>query len=282
MGVMNRLWLAIAVMVLGAASALPDAEAARLGGGRAIGTQRSVTAPPQAVPAKPAQQAAPAAAPATSGSKWMPILGGLALGGLLGAMFAGSPILSTLLSAMLIGLLVFAALAVFRMLRAPRAEPARPLQYAGLGSETVAAPPPSQASGFDARAVAGAPRAGIPAGFDVAAFLRAAKSNFIKMQIANDTGNLDELREVTTPDMYAVLGEDLRSRGAQQTDVVTLNADLLEVATEGDRHWASVRFSGLVSEAPGAAPAGFEEVWNLSKPVDGSSGWQLAGIQQMH
>lgn len=277
---MGRLWLAIAAVILGVVLALPDAEARRLGGGRTIGAQRNVTAAPQATPAKPAQQAAPAAAAGT-GSKWMPILGGLALGGLLGAMFADSPILSTLLSALLIGLLVFAALALIRMLRAPRAE-ARPLQYAGLGSETVAAPPPSQATGFDVRAAAGAPRDGIPAGFDVAGFLRAAKSNFIKLQIANDTGKLEELREVTTPEMYAVLSEDLRSRGAQQTDVVMLNADLLEVATEGERHWASVRFSGLASEAPGAAPAGFEEVWNLSKPVDGSSGWQLAGIQQMH
>mgnify|MGYP001618227673 FL=1 len=68
----------------------------------------------------------------------------------------------------------------------------------------------------------------------------------------------------------------------QHTDVVTLNADLLEVATEGDKHWASVRFSGLVREEPGQAPAPFEEVWNLSKPLDGSSGWLLAGIQQMH
>jgi predicted lipid-binding transport protein (Tim44 family) len=280
MSVMGRLWLAVAAVILGVAIALPDAEAARLGGGRTIGAQRNVTVPPQATPAKPVQQAAPGAA-ATTGSKWMPILGGLALGGLLGAMFAGSPILSTFLSAMLVALLVFAALALIRMLRAPRAE-ARPLQYAGLGSETVAAPPPSQATGFDVRAAAGAPRAGIPAGFDVAGFLRAAKSNFIKLQIANDTGKLEELREVTTPEMYAVLSEDLRSRGAQQTDVVTLNADLLEVATEGERHWASVHFSGLVSEAPGAAPASFEEVWNLSKPVDGSSGWQLAGIQQMH
>ena len=277
---MGRLWMAIAAVILGVAIALPDAEARRLGGGRTIGAQRNVTTAPQATPAKPAQQAAPAAA-TTTGSKWMPILGGLALGGLLGAMFADSPILSTIVSAMLIGLLVFAALALIRMLRAPRAE-ARPLQYAGLGSETVAAPPPSQATGFDVRASAGAPRAGIPAGFDVGGFLRAAKSNFIKLQIANDTGKLDELREVTTPEMYAVLSEDLRSRGAQQTDVVTLNADLLEVATEGGRHWASVRFSGLVSEAPGAAPASFEEVWNLSKPVDGSSGWQLAGIQQTH
>ena len=69
---------------------------------------------------------------------------------------------------------------------------------------------------------------------------------------------------------------------AQHTDVVSLNADLLEVATEQDGHWASVRFSGTVRETPGAAPVGFEEVWNLVKPAQGSSGWLLAGIQQMH
>jgi predicted lipid-binding transport protein (Tim44 family) len=278
---MGRLWMVIAAVVLGIVIALPDAEARRLGGGRTIGAQRNVTAPPaQAVPAKPAQ-AAPAAAPATAGSKWLPMLGGLAIGGLLGAMFADSPILSTLVSAMLIGLLVFAALALFRMLRAPRVQP-RPLQYAGLGNETVAAPPPSQAAGFDMPAGGRSQRPGIPLGFDVSGFLRAAKTNFIRLQVANDTGSVEELREFTTPEMYAVLAEDARSRGAQQTEVVTLNADLLEVATEGDRHWASVRFSGLVSEAPGAAPGGFEEVWNLVKPVDGSGGWQLAGIQQMH
>jgi predicted lipid-binding transport protein (Tim44 family) len=64
--------------------------------------------------------------------------------------------------------------------------------------------------------------------------------------------------------------------------VVALNADLLEVTAEGDKYWASVRFSGMIREAPGTAPGGFEEVWNLVKPADGSSGWLLAGIQQMH
>jgi len=28
-------------------------------------------------------------------------------------------------------------------------------------------------------------------------------------------------------------------------------------------------------------PESFQEVWNLSKPVNGSSGWMLAGIQQL-
>ncbi|MDA1117040.1 MAG: Tim44-like domain-containing protein [Proteobacteria bacterium] len=172
-----------------------------------------------------------------------------------------------------------AALALLRMLRAPRAAPP-PLQYGGLGNETVAAPPPSQAAGFDPQFAGVRARPNAPEGFDVASFLRAAKSNFIRLQIANDSGQLEQLRDVTTPQMFEALRQD--AGVGQQTDVVTLNADLLEAVTEGDRHCASVRFSGLVRETPGAEPASFEEVWNLIKPVDGSSGWQLAGIQQMH
>jgi len=29
-------------------------------------------------------------------------------------------------------------------------------------------------------------------------------------------------------------------------------------------------------------PKEFDEIWNLSKPVDGSTGWLLAGIQQLN
>ncbi|MEX2242170.1 MAG: Tim44-like domain-containing protein [Burkholderiales bacterium] len=277
---MSKGWLGVAAVLLGLAIAMPDAEARRLGGARSLGVQRSVTAPPPAaVPAKPGQ-AAPAAAPAAvTGSKWAPVLGGLALGGLIGAFFAGNPILGTLLTALALGMLVFAGIALVRMLRQPRTAPPA-FQYAGLGSETVAAPPPSQAAGFDARTPAGAVRPHVPEGFDVAGFLRAAKENFIRLQMANDSGRLEELRDMTTTGMFETLRAD--PGAGQQTDVVTLNADLLEVATEGGRHWASVRFSGLVRETPGAAPASFEEVWNLMKPADGSSGWLLAGIQQMH
>lgn len=177
-----------------------------------------------------------------------------------------------------LGLLALAVIGVVRLLRSTRATP-RPLQYAGLGSETVAAPPPSQAAGFDARFPA-APRAHVPAGFDVPKFLRAAKENFIRLQMANDSGRLEKLREATTSEMYEALRADAGT--GHGSDVVTLHADLLEVTTEGSRHRASVRFSGLVRETPGAEPASFEEVWSLMKPVDGSSGWLLAGIQQMH
>jgi predicted lipid-binding transport protein (Tim44 family) len=155
------------------------------------------------------------------------------------------------------------------------------MQYSGLGNETVAAPPPSQSAGFEPQPAR--PVANIPAGFDTEGFLRQAKLSYIRMQTANDAGNVDEIRDFTTPDMFQDLKADIDARGGakQFTDVVTLNADLLEVVTEGDRHWASVRFSGLVRETPGQSPASFEEVWNLAKPADGSTGWLLAGIQQM-
>ena len=76
-------------------------------------------------------------------------------------------------------------------------------------------------------------------------FLRGAKLNFMKLQAANDSGNVDELREFTTPELFADLRRDIDERGnvRQQTDILSLNADLLEVATEGDTHWASVRFA---------------------------------------
>jgi predicted lipid-binding transport protein (Tim44 family) len=292
---MNKFLLGIGAALLCVAVVATEAQAARLGGMRSIGAQRSIArTPPAAVPAKPAQQqsatpAAPAAAqpqPASGFAKWAPLLGGLALGGALGWLMGANGMGGMMVGLMLAGLLVFAAIFVVRMLTQKRGETPQRLQYAGLGSETVAAPPPSQAAGFDAPA-APAPSgiaASVPADFDVAGFLRGAKLNYMKLQIANDQGNLDELREFTSDAMFEEFKKDVQARGnaKQQTDVLALNADLLEVVTEGDKHWASVRFSGTVREAPGDAATGFEEVWNLAKPVDGSQGWQLAGIQQMH
>ena len=266
MGDLMKWLFGLCVLVLGVVLAVPEAEARRFGGGRSVGVQRNVQkAPPAATPAKPAQQQQ--AAPAATGSKWGPILGGLALGGILAYLFSGNGLAGILLLA----LLAFAAVMAFRLIAQRRAPAPQRMQYAGLGSETVLAPP-AQSSGQKMR---------LPAGFDAEAFLRGAKTNFIRLQLANDAGQLDEIREFTTDEVFAELSRE-RGAAGQQTEVVSLEAELLDVATERDRHWASVRFSGLVRETPGSEAVAFGEVWNLAKPVDGSSGWLLAGIQQMH
>jgi predicted lipid-binding transport protein (Tim44 family) len=274
---MGKWLLLTGILALSGALVATDAEARRLGGGRNIGAQRNVTAPPAQTPAKPAQQAAPAqqgtqpaAAPASTGSRWMPILGGLALGGMLGYLFGGNGLMGILLIA---GLAILAVMAVRAFARRRQGqEVMRPVQYAGM-RESVNVP-------VSTAPVAATSGAAIPAGFDASGFLRAAKMNFLKLQAANDNGRLEDIREFTTDELYAELKKDLGEK--QQTDVAALEADLLEFVTEGNRHWASVRFTGTVREAPRAEAEAFTEVWNLVKPADGSTGWLLAGIQQMH
>ena len=273
---MKRSVLALVALVF-LALAVPQADAAgRLGGGRSLGAQRQVT-PPQRQATPPAQQQAQPAAPQPGGSRWLAPLAGLAAGLGLGWLFAqggAGALLATLVLALAAGALV---LVLVRALSRPRAERS-PMQYAGQPVETVGSLPPSQAASRPVGGVA----PGIPAGFDVDAFLGQAKRNFLALQDANDRGDVDALRDVTTSEMFTALADDVRSHAGsgQSVDVVSLDADLLEVVTEGPLHWASVRFHGTVREDPRALPEGFEEVWHLQKPVSGARGWVLAGIQQ--
>jgi predicted lipid-binding transport protein (Tim44 family) len=281
---MKGLIVSLIALSLGAAIPTDDAQAARLGGGRSLGAQRQISAPPkQATP--PSQRPQPAAAPQPAGqNRWLGLLAGLAAGLGLGWLLAEGgfgAVVGALLAALLAGVLV---VALMRFLARGRTEASR-LQYSGFGDETVAAPPPSQLPGdsgvrpdYRSQFVSN-----IPPSFDVDGFLREARRNFLRLQDANDRGDLIRLRQVTTQDMFDALQADARARsGEQQTDVVTLNASLLEVVTERDLHWASVRFSGSIREQASAPAEPFEEIWNLCKPVNGSSGWLLAGIQQAH
>jgi predicted lipid-binding transport protein (Tim44 family) len=104
---------------------------------------------------------------------------------------------------------------------------------------------------------------------------------FIRMQAANDTSDLNDLRAFTTPEMFAAIKLDLQERGAttQRTDVVRVDAEVLDVASEADRQIVSVRFHGLIREEADGVAAPFDEVWHLVKPADGSREWAIAGIQ---
>ena len=102
------------------------------------------------------------------------------------------------------------------------------------------------------------------------------------MQAANDAGNLDDLKQFLSPEVFAEVQLQYEERGKtkQETDVQHLDAELLEVVTEANQYIASVRFFGTLRE-DGAAPAPFAEIWHLVKPVSGERGWLVAGIQQI-
>lgn len=123
---------------------------------------------------------------------------------------------------------------------------------------------------------------GIPADFDAARFVRNAKAYFIRLQAAGDRGDIHDIREFTSPEMFAELKLQIQERGAAPnvTDVVQLDGELLGIEQISDEYLATVRFTGLIKEAPDASAEPFVELWNFGKPVDGPGGWVLAGIQQ--
>jgi predicted lipid-binding transport protein (Tim44 family) len=123
----------------------------------------------------------------------------------------------------------------------------------------------------------------LPPGFDEYAFLESSKQYFSGLQKAWDQGDLAALREFTTPEMFATIEQDLSGRadGSNQTDVVSLNAQLLGIETTDNTYYCSVQFTGMIREQAGAQANNFSEVWNLSKPVTGPGGWVLAGISQL-
>lgn len=280
---MKRLMVALIAALMGLAMLSFDAEAKRLGGGSSFGMQRAMPrspAPAPAVAPKPAPTATPQAptppAPQPAGaSRWLGPLAGLAAGIGLAALFSHFGIGEGLGSILMLAALVFGAIFLVRLLFGRR-QPAP--EYAGAG--TPARFEPTSVAGSGAAASAGID---VPPDFDVAGFLRNAKLSFVRLQAANDTGDIEDIRQFTTPEAFAEikLQFDERGRAAQQTDVVQLDADLLGLETEENRHIASVRFHGLIREEANAAPAPFDEVWHVVKPVNGSSGWQVAGIQQV-
>jgi predicted lipid-binding transport protein (Tim44 family) len=277
---MKKLLIALFLSFVALGVCVDDAEAARFGGGRSFGMQRATPRPAptrQAAPGTPAK--APAAAPQRGGM--LGPIAGLAAGIGLAALFTHLGLGEEMANMVMLMLLVMVGMAVFRMLaRRNAAPPARPMQYAGGTGLGGVIPPISETGGLGA---VESEVSSVPADFDALAFLRVAKLNFVRLQAANDARNLDDIREFTTPEMFAEVKLQMDERGpaAQRTDVVQLDAELIEVVTEGQQHVASVRFSGLLREDADAAAAPFDEVWVLTKPVTGERGWVIAGIQQV-
>lgn len=312
---MMKNWLlpALLAAVFAATSLAPtSADARRLGGGGSAGMQRKLPPrTPDATPAKPAQTdpAAPtqAAAPAAPGAavgaaaprrSWMGPIAGLAAGLGIAALMSHLGLSEAFGNFLMLALLAVAAVFLIRWLlrRFAGGQPAGRLATQGAGASGTPArpwPAPAVEQPLQRRAEIGAtaPMAGpapvgaaasVPAGFDTAGFERIAKMIFIRLQAANDSGDLNDLREFTTPELFAAIRLELQERGAttQRTDVLKIDAEVLDVTQESGRQVVSVRFHGLVREESEAAASGFDELWHLVKPDDGSRNWAIAGIQQ--
>lgn len=267
--------------------------------------------------AAPKPAAAPNAPAAAAKKPWGAMLGGLAAGlGLawlanslgLGAGFG---------NILLMALLAMVAFAVIRMVmrsRKPAVAAGAPFAFQGAGAPApveVQMPPqynpekvgndasarpweqfsasPQQGGGsMIGSALSGSQNWGVPADFDVEGFLTAAKRNFNTLQAAWDKSDIATLRSMMTDGMLDEIRAQLAEREAQRggehpnhTEVVILEAQLLGIEVMDDAYMASVEFSGMIREEPSAGPSPFREVWNMTKPKSGTSGWLVAGLQAL-
>ncbi len=271
--------------------------------------------------ARPGQPAPAPAAPAPRPSPWKGILGGALLGLGLGALLShfglGGALASAIGTILTFALIAGAIFLVWRLVRgkmggnANRPQPANAFGggfggnngnngnfgNAPLGGSATpeigsriqqpapqpAAFEPVQPASYTPVAPAPHQQWGVPADFDQASFLRHAKGNFIRLQAAWDKGDINDIREFTTPEVFAEMRLQIQERNgkADFTDVVHIDAELLGIENDGKDYLASVQFSGQIKPAPDALAEPFNEVWNLVKPVNGNAGWLLGGIQQL-
>jgi predicted lipid-binding transport protein (Tim44 family) len=313
----------LALLVAGLLALPEPAEAKRFGGGSSLGKQyktmpRQAQPPQQTQRATPGQSQAAGTprSPQTSGaSRWLGPLAGLAAGGLLASLLFGDAFEGfQAMDFLLIAALAIGAFMLFRMLRRGRAAPA-PFGAGAFGSAVPTGAGPGATANAYARGQgpdlgdpsgAGTAGAGLRTGsfippdmgamppeaegtdqpppwFDGASFIEGAKTHFIRLQAALDRADFRDIRDYTTPQLFAELQRERgRLGGTQYTEVVRLQAELLGLQRDDDMAVASVRFSGLIREEEQGVAQELDEVWHVQHPWASPEGdWHIAGIQQI-
>src|SRR3569832_1568521 len=209
----------------------------------------------------------------------------------------GGGMASMISTILMVGLLAFAAMFIYRMLRRKQDGAVAKPAFAGpaasytpeIGSRIEPRNEPRQPAALQSAQPAASSHVmpqtpwGVPSDFDTTGFLRHAKTYFIRLQAAWDKADVGDIREFTTPQMFAELKMQIQERGASpnMTNEKTQKTQLLGMETHADEYLASVQFSGTIRESEHGAAEPFTEVWNLSKPISSHGGWVLAGIQQL-
>ena len=297
--------------------AMPDyADAARLGRGRSFGSS-SIMKNPAPAPsgiksgassattmnrqATGQQNASGGAAAMTQnrGGLFGGLFGGLLAGTLLGSMLGGTGFggaIGSFMNILLFVALGFFAMRLFRRLRGGQEERRQDWQERSyeqrqpFGQDQYGQRQ-SQGSAWDA--LRSEPQAAqqnaaesvnaVPADFDENEFLRGAKAAYTRLQASWDRRDLNDIAHFATEDVMAELREQAASDPTpSKTEILLVNASLLEVRDEGDTRRVAVYFDVLMRENQNAAhPEQVREVWHFVCSTAAGDSWKLDGIQQL-
>jgi len=272
------------------AGGMDVAEAKRLGGGVSFGDKFSYSQPVKKsigqnqLLSSALNQNVVRKQALTQKGGFVGMFGALALGGLLGAMFFGGTFDGVnLMDIIIFGLIIFLLL----KLMARKAQSAASGGYGSTaphygdvyqqsqsGSETGGGQAADDVSLDDLRSA-------VPKQFDQADFIDGARNCFVRLQKSWDEGDLADIRQFTTDHVFGEIQDQLHDRDSHsQTEIISLEAELLSASGQGNKHEAIVLFRGELKED--GQQHMIEEVWHFVKPANNQQpSWVLDGIQQV-
>jgi predicted lipid-binding transport protein (Tim44 family) len=123
----------------------------------------------------------------------------------------------------------------------------------------------------------------VPAGFDSSEFLQDVKHRYTLLQKAWDERDFAEIRGLTSDKVFAEIQDQLKgSTEINKTDILKLEAEILEVRDLTSEFEAVVLFDTIMRESEHEHPNQVREVWHFVKSKSGfQSNWILDGIQQL-
>jgi predicted lipid-binding transport protein (Tim44 family) len=286
---------------------ISDADAKRFGGGSSFGGRSSYSAPYKRSAIPPSRSANQQQATAQNQAArqgmanrggLMGMLGGLALGGLLGSLLFGGAFENF----NFMDILVFGgiALLLYKLFAAKAGaaqrtvynrtandyDESQPVQSnpAGFNTDVLFNKDKKQSTGQGFQQDTGSNNtAAIPEDFDQQAFLSGAKIAFTTLQKAWDERDLAEIRGLSTDKVFAKIQDQLKASATENhTDILKLDAELLEVREIGSELEAVVLFDAIMREDINAQAEQIREVWHFVKPkISIQPKWLLDGIQQL-
>jgi len=274
-------------------SGVNEADAKRFGMGSSFGKQRMFQpksnnfSKRQATPSKSTTAAGQRGSARTG---MMGMIGGLALGGMLGAMFFGGAFEGINFFDILIIGGIIALLFFFLRKKAP----ARQASYAGASASPANHDFAQDfASDGDADIVDHSAREPVGTALrpDINAkhFIPAAKEIYMRMQQAWDNSDIEDIRKFCTAEIADRISQDMQSATAHRTEVATLNAEIADSWMESDLEWVAVNYNAMLREqtlkddgsASDDSTTEVNEVWIFRHaPQSDDPTWYLAGIQQ--
>ncbi len=309
---MNRLFTVFGVFLATITltiATIDTAEAKRLGSGNSFGSkfsQNNAVKKDSAPQQRNAAQGASSAQQTNMAQKQKMaskggiagMIGALAIGGILGAMFFGGAFENVnFMDILLFALIGFAIFMLIKSRMKPRQQVATehgPVDVGennqhqhrenmnDMGSSNAEQPAPTaNTSTLDNEQSLDNLRKGISKGFDEKGFTEGAKDCYQRLQKSWDDGDVADIRQFVSDHVFVEIQAQMQQRENQSsTEIVSLNAELLSAQDLGSKQEAIVLFDAELLED--GIPTHTQEVWHFSRPSNSTQPtWFLEGIQQV-